>query len=103
MTTAWTYKDFVKDALTRVREVTCEQLRQLAATGPLYLVDVREPDEVAAGVMPGAILLPRGLIERHASEHLPARDAPLYVYCSSGNRSALAGDVLLRMGYRAVF
>lgn len=103
MSTPWGYKDFVADALTRVPEVSCEELFQLANHRNICLLDVREADETATGVLSGAILLPRGLLEKHVAEHVPNRRTPVYIYCSTGNRSALAGDVLQRMGYEQVF
>ncbi len=98
---AWTYKDFVKDALTRVPEISCEELHQRLGQG--VVLDVREADETQSGILPGAVLLPRGLVEKHVHEHIADKDAPIFIYCSTGNRSALVGDVLLKMGYQKVF
>ncbi|MBK6688115.1 MAG: aminotransferase class V-fold PLP-dependent enzyme [Deltaproteobacteria bacterium] len=101
MAGAWTYHDFVKDALTRVKEVSAEQLTAWLESAPsdLVLLDVRERDEYDAGILPGAVLLPRGLLERHVHEHVANRAVRVVVYCSNGNASALAADVLLRMGF----
>lgn len=101
MVREWTYKDFVKDALARVPEITCEALSNQAADRRV-LLDIREADEIKGGVLPGATLLPRGLVEKHVHEHVPNRDVPVYVYCATGNRSALVADVMLKMGYRKV-
>ncbi len=104
MSQEWGYKDFVRDALTRVPEVSCEQLHaRLDAGGDMVLLDIREQDEFDGGVLPGAVLLPRGLVEKHVHEHIPDKQRPVYVYCSTGNRSALVGDVMQRMGYRQVY
>lgn len=103
MTRAWTYKDFVADALARVREESCEAVAaRLSDRGRGVLLDVREHDEIASGYLPGAVLLPRGLVEKHVHEHIPEKDVPVVVYCSTGNRSALVADILLRMGYASV-
>ncbi|HEX4620836.1 MAG TPA: aminotransferase class V-fold PLP-dependent enzyme, partial [Myxococcaceae bacterium] len=59
-------------------------------------------EEAAAGTLPGALVLPRGLLEKHALAHLPRKDAPIIVYSSTGGRSALAADALGRMGYSQV-
>ena len=72
----WTYKDFVKDALTRVPEVSCEDAGKHADA---VLLDVREGDEIAAGVLGGAVLLPRGLVEKHVGEHIANKDTPVIV------------------------
>lgn len=97
----WGYKDFVKDALTRVPEVSCEEAGKPSAA-PRVLLDVREADEFASGTLGGAVLLPRGLVEKHVHEHVANRDTPVLVYCSTGNRSALVADVMLKMGYTRV-
>lgn len=102
MNPEWTYQDFVKDAQSRISKVSCQELGRCLPGSP-NILDVREPDETQKGTIPGSVLLPRGLLEKHAHEHLRRKDAPIYVICSTGNRSALAADVLLKMGYRQVF
>lgn len=101
MGAAWTYQDFVRDALTRVGEISCEELRDTLQAAPedVVVLDVREAEEYDDGIIPGAVLLPRGLLEKHVHEHVPSRGARVVVCCSTGNRSALAADVLKRMGY----
>src|SRR5688572_25547490 len=100
---AWTYKDFVADALRRVREDTCEEIAsRLRDRDRPLLLDIREADETENGYLPGAVMLPRGLLEKHVHEHIPEKNATVVLYCSTGNRSALAADVLQRMGYTNV-
>jgi cysteine desulfurase / selenocysteine lyase len=99
----WTYKSFVADALKRVKEDTCEEIAERLKTRDRpILLDVREGDETDGGYLPGSVMLPRGLLEKHVHEHIPDKDATVVVYCSTGNRSALAADVLHRMGYTRV-
>ncbi len=63
------------------------------------VVDVREPDEFAAGHVPGAVNVPLSqLRERHAE--LP-RDRDLALYCQVGQRGYYATRFLLQHGYRA--
>lgn len=73
------------------------------------LVDLREEDELQAqGWIADSVWAPRGMLEfwadthstYHRSEFEPERR--LILYCSSGDRSALAAETLLRMGYRDV-
>jgi rhodanese-related sulfurtransferase len=47
------------------------------------------------------MLLPRGVLEQNIERAVP-RDRKVVVYCASGNRSALAVDVLQQMGYTDV-
>ena len=68
-------------------------------TAPTILVDVREPDEYAAGHIPGARNLPLSELRRRHGE-LP-RDHPLTLYCGVGQRAYYATRFLLQLGYRA--
>ncbi len=63
------------------------------------LLDVREPEEVAAWAIPGVLNIPLGeLAARHGE--LPL-DRQVVVVCASGNRSSQATTFLERAGYRA--
>lgn len=64
------------------------------------LVDVREPDEVAAGSPPGALRLVRGFLELRIEESVPDEETTLLVMCAGGVRSLFAAESLQRMGYR---
>ncbi|UVT16299.1 MAG: sulfurtransferase [Nitrospira sp.] len=71
------------------------------------IIDVREPDEYAAGHVPGAINIPRGMLEFQIWKQVgfPAKselDKPLYLQCSSGNRAALAAKSLRELGFTDV-
>jgi rhodanese-related sulfurtransferase len=93
------YTDLVNDARTRIPEVTVADLRALqAAEKPVVLLDVRDQAEVNLGMIPGALHISRGTLEGKI-ERAVARDAKVVLYCSSGNRSLLAGDMLRQMGY----
>jgi selenocysteine lyase/cysteine desulfurase/rhodanese-related sulfurtransferase len=75
---------------------------QTSASQPVRILDVREPDELDSGTIPGATTIPRGLVERHIAEYFTDREAPLYVLCEGGGRSVLVADALLNMGYANV-
>jgi rhodanese-related sulfurtransferase len=63
------------------------------------LLDVREPDEWAAGRAPGAVHVPLGSLPSRVGE-LP-RDREIVVICRSGRRSALATRQLAAAGFDA--
>lgn len=63
------------------------------------VLDVREADERAAGAVPGALHVPRGLLEQRIEALLPDRDAVVVVYCAGGTRSVLACATLATLGY----
>jgi rhodanese-related sulfurtransferase len=105
------YADLLADALTRVREIMPWDLsKRLGDDRPPLLLDVREPAEFAQGCLPGSINVPRGVLEQACEwdydETVPllvrGRDLPIVVVCRSGNRSVLAADVMLQMGFTDV-
>jgi rhodanese-related sulfurtransferase len=92
------------DARSRIRELTVAEARaRLAANPQALLIDVREDNEWEAGHASGAEHLGKGIIERDIEARVPAPETELILYCGGGYRSALAADVLQRMGYRNVY
>jgi rhodanese-related sulfurtransferase len=81
-------------------EIAPEQLRaRLDAGERVFVLDVREPDEVAAWAFPGAHHIPLGELGERTGE-LPL-DAPIVVVCHAGVRSAVAAEALTRAGWPA--
>lgn len=66
------------------------------------LLDVREPDEHAAGILAGALRLPRALIAMRIAELVPEKHGLIVAYCGSGVRSRLAAQTLAELGYTRV-
>lgn len=86
-----------------ISETNVDALRQRQLQGEsLYLIDVREESEWAAGHIPGAIHLGKGVIERDIENLIPDTDAELLLYCGGGFRSAIAAHNLKKMGYKNV-
>ena len=93
----------VNDAKSRITECTVADLKpRLDAGEKFYLVDVREAHEFAAGHLPGAAHLGKGVIERDIERAIPETAAEIVLYCGGGYRSALAADNLQKMGYTNV-
>jgi rhodanese-related sulfurtransferase len=93
----------VADAKSRVRECTVGDVRARQVAGEKFvLVDVREESEFAAGHLPGAVHIGKGVIERDIEAKVPDPATPLVLYCGGGFRSALAADTLQKMGYTGV-
>ncbi len=67
------------------------------------LVDVREPYEFASEHIPGAINLPLGELSALAQAQLPDKDALIYLYCRSGNRSAYGAQEMIKLGYTNLY
>ena len=66
-------------------------------TDGVQLIDVREPDEVAAGTLPDSVNIPLGDLPVRASELAPNRRVVLF--CRSGGRSAQAAEYLIAHGF----
>ena len=96
------FLQIVNDAKSRVREVDVEQTLERMDQGA-KLIDVREDNEFAAGHAKDSVHLGRGIIERDIVGVFPEKDAELILYCGGGYRSALAGDMLQKMGYTNVW
>lgn len=85
----------------RIPGVAPADAAALASRGAV-LLDVREPAEHATGIAEGAVLIPRGVLEREAPGTLPDKGRTILVYCQMGMRSLLAAETLGGLGYRDV-
>jgi len=100
-------KELLAQAKGRIREVDAQAAKAALDAEPRTLVlDVRETEELAAGKLPGALHVPRGVLEPKAAADSPAREPafedaerPILVYCGSGVRSAFAADRLRELGF----
>jgi sulfur-carrier protein adenylyltransferase/sulfurtransferase len=95
------YRDVVAAAKTLIREIEPDDLEKLL--GGLTVLDVREPDEFSQGAIPGAILVPRGVLESTVSTYVTSPDQEVVLYCAGGARSALGAKTLQDMGYTSVW
>jgi rhodanese-related sulfurtransferase len=81
-------------------DVQANELRdRLRAGEGVFVLDVREPEEVADWAFPGAVNIPLGELSGRTGE-LPT-DRPIVVVCHSGVRSASAADALAASGWPA--
>ena len=92
--------DLVAAAKARIQEVPVAAAEAAIAQADV-LIDVREPDEYRQGHLPGAINMPRGLLEFQLSSQpaLEPRDLRVVLYCKTSGRAALAACALHDMGY----
>jgi rhodanese-related sulfurtransferase len=94
------FVQLVQDARSRIQEIDIHETKmQLEQT---LIIDVRENDEWAAGHLPNAIHLSKGIIERDIRTHVPDENTAIITYCGGGSRSALVSDNLQKMGYTNV-
>ena len=100
--------DLVAQAKASVENLGPDAVEEELDGGAL-LVDLREPDERAAnGTIPGALHVPRGMLEFGADPASPYHldglepDRRIVLHCASGGRSALAAAALQELCYRRV-
>jgi rhodanese-related sulfurtransferase len=90
------------ESKARITEIgAAATIAKQQAGGSVVLIDVREDREWNLGHAAGAVHMSRGTIESKIDAAVP-RDATIVLYCASGNRSALAAESLLAMGYTNV-
>ncbi|KAG9291572.1 hypothetical protein G9A89_021991 [Geosiphon pyriformis] len=91
-----------------ISEISPKELDEsLASQIKPVVIDVRENDEQLAGIIPGAILLPRGVLERDVERKVVSVEEVngengknVVIYCAGGVRSILAAESLIRLGYK---
>ena len=98
-----TAHDLVAHAKGLTHEIPVSEAAQAILDADV-LIDVREADEYAAGHLPGAVHMSRGLLEFKLSgtPELAARDLNIVLYCKTSGRAALAAVQLHAMGYLKV-
>jgi phage shock protein E len=74
--------------------------KSLQGQSDVVTLDVRTPEEYAAGHIPGVVLIPLDELPNRLDE-VP-KDKTIVVTCRSGNRSAQAADILRQAGYTDV-
>lgn len=86
------------------QQISQEKAMEMMKSEKNYLiVDVRTPEEYAAGYIKHAINIPNETIDKEGPKQLKDKDRLIFVYCRSGNRSKEASDKLARMGYTKVY
>lgn len=97
--------DMVARAKEQVTRIDVEKFKKvLDNKEKINIIDVREPNEYSAGHIPGAINIPRGVIE---FKIWPYVDYPektdinkrFYLYCKTGGRCSLAAKSLQELGF----
>ena len=82
------------------RSITMDDAVTMMAQETGYIIlDVRRPNEFAAGHIPNAINVPNETIGTDEIPELPNKDQLIMVYCRSGRRSKEASEKLVKLGY----
>ena len=103
-------KQLLEEANSSLNVISVEEARSLMSDEKVIFVDVRDPDSVKeTGIIPGAINVPRGMLEFHADPEFEAFHKPeldpnkhVVVTCGLGGQAALSGKTLKEMGFETV-
>ena len=86
-----------------VAQITPHELAAKFAGGePVYLLDVRQPEEHAFAALPNSVLIPLGEVPARAAEVEAPPGALVVVYCHHGVRSLTGAALLERAGVAPV-
>lgn len=86
------------------QKITGEKAHQMMGELDKFIVlDVRTQKEFDERRVAGAILIPYNEIGSQGPKLLPDKDTPIFVYCRTGRRSAIAAADLAKQGYSRVY
>lgn len=83
------------------RRLSAAEARAKIESGEYQVIDVREPNEYAAGHVPGSKLVPLNRILSRPREHLNG-DNVIFI-CEVGQRSAVAAEIAASIGLTNVY
>jgi len=96
-------KQMVEAAKSKTSEISVEDYKKsMDKEKDVVLIDVRTAAEYAAGHIPGAINIPRGVLEFKITEKYPDRNTNIITYCKKGGRGTLAASSLAKLKYKNV-
>lgn len=91
------------DAPAQASIASSALLERIEANEPGFVVlDVRAPEEYAAGHVPRAVNIPHDVVAADPAALSVSRDTEIIVYCRSGRRAAIAIDALREAGFERV-
>jgi len=95
---------WIKDGfeLDYIPQITVQDFIELRSQEPdrIAVLDVREPGEVASGVIDGSLCIPLGKLGSRLAEL--DREKLLVVHCKGGYRSSIATSILRRASVRDI-
>ena len=94
-----TKKELVQEAKTQIQQIDVPQAKGLLGDKDYLFIDCREPEEYAQGHIPGAVNIPRGMLEFKIAEAVPDKGSHLVLYCKTGGRGCLSTLAIQCMGY----
>ncbi len=81
--------------------LTAPEAHERLQQEPWQILDVREDSEYQSGHLQNSLHIPMDQLSERATQELD-KTAPVLVYCRSGNRSAVAAEILINLGFDQV-
>jgi len=97
----WAYMKSLETVKFRIDP--SEAKKRLDMEKKIILLDVRTREEYIENHIPKSTLIPLNVLNGDASKKLPDKQATIFIYCRSGNRSRAAAKMLLKQGYTNIF
>lgn len=95
-----TFQEYKESIRKIIRELTAqESFKKVQKEPKTVIIDVRDTENWNELHIPGAIHIPRGLLELKIEEHIPDKNTPIICHCGGGTRSLLSAKSLKEMGY----
>ncbi|WP_088228310.1 rhodanese-like domain-containing protein [Desulfosporosinus sp. FKB] len=99
----WLYGKYSDKEVNKLRIDPSEAKKRLDTEKGIILLDVRTEQEYVENHIPRSTLIPLNALAREAGKKLPNKQATIFVYCRSGNRSKAAVKMLLKLGYSNLY
>src|SRR6266705_4977684 len=97
------FQQLCDEAKKEIEEVNPDQLKRMQSSGEDFvLIDVRDKEETAKGMIPNAVHISRGTLEYTIDQVTADKNKKLVLYCGGGSRSALSAWMLKKMGFKNV-
>ncbi|WP_372948045.1 rhodanese-like domain-containing protein [Mariniphaga sp.] len=94
-----------------ITEIAPDDFKNTYTRNDIFIIDVRTSTENRAGAVPGAVNIPRGMLEfrigmeetwEDSGKNPPKKTDSIFVYCSTGGRGSLSAKALMQLGYTNV-
>ena len=94
-----------------ITEIPVDEFKDIYTRDGIYVIDVRSAEEYNEGAIPGAVNIPRGVLEFRIGQDKtwesvvntpPKKNDTILVYCGTGSRGALSAKTLMQLGYTNV-
>ncbi len=102
------HEEMVAAAKEVIKEISVADFKKIYNNKKPVVIDIRTQKEYDAGSIPGAVHIPRGVLEFkiHKEESWsgsgfspPEKSEPVFLFCRTGGRGSLATKSLMQLGY----